>query len=51
LAELLVNEGGITDHVVLCAAILHDTIEDTETPYASCPRSSTPHMLRRGQSW
>ena len=34
LAELLVNEGGITDHVVLCAAILHDTIEDTETTYA-----------------
>jgi guanosine-3',5'-bis(diphosphate) 3'-pyrophosphohydrolase len=33
LADLLVNEGGITDHVVLCAAILHDTIEDTETTY------------------
>jgi guanosine-3',5'-bis(diphosphate) 3'-pyrophosphohydrolase len=25
--------GGIIDHVVLCAAILHDTIEDTETSY------------------
>ena len=34
LAELLVNEGGITDHVVLCAAILHDTIEDTEATRA-----------------
>jgi guanosine-3',5'-bis(diphosphate) 3'-pyrophosphohydrolase len=33
LADLLVNEGGITDYVVLCAAILHDTIEDTETTY------------------
>ena len=33
LANILVNEGGITDHVVLCAAILHDTIEDTETSY------------------
>lgn len=33
LADILVNEGGITDHVVLCAAILHDTIEDTETTY------------------
>jgi len=33
LANILVNEGGITDHVVLCAAILHDTIEDTETTY------------------
>lgn len=34
LADLLVNEGGITDHVVLCAAILHDTIEDTQTSHA-----------------
>ena len=33
LADILVNEGGVTDHVVLCAAILHDTIEDTETTY------------------
>ena len=33
LANILVNEGGVTDHVVLCAAILHDTIEDTETTY------------------
>jgi GTP diphosphokinase / guanosine-3',5'-bis(diphosphate) 3'-diphosphatase len=33
LADILVNEGGIIDHVVLCAAILHDTIEDTETSY------------------
>jgi GTP diphosphokinase / guanosine-3',5'-bis(diphosphate) 3'-diphosphatase len=34
LANLLVSEGGIIDHVVLCAAILHDTIEDTETSHA-----------------
>jgi GTP diphosphokinase / guanosine-3',5'-bis(diphosphate) 3'-diphosphatase len=33
LANLLVNEGGITDCAVLCAAILHDTLEDTETTY------------------
>ena len=31
LANVLANEGGITDHVVLCGALLHDTIEDTET--------------------
>jgi guanosine-3',5'-bis(diphosphate) 3'-pyrophosphohydrolase len=31
LAKLLANEGGITDPEVLCAALLHDTIEDTET--------------------
>jgi guanosine-3',5'-bis(diphosphate) 3'-pyrophosphohydrolase len=31
LANLLVNEGGVTDPVVICSALLHDTIEDTET--------------------
>lgn len=31
LANVLANEGGITDPVVLCAALLHDTIEDTNT--------------------
>ena len=31
LANVLANEGGITNKDVLCAAILHDTIEDTET--------------------
>lgn len=31
LANVLANEGGVTDVVVLCSAVLHDTIEDTET--------------------
>jgi guanosine-3',5'-bis(diphosphate) 3'-pyrophosphohydrolase len=31
LADVLANEGGIDDPVALCAAVLHDTIEDTET--------------------
>ena len=31
LARILSVEGGITDPVALTAAILHDTIEDTET--------------------
>ena len=31
LANVLANEGGIANMDVLCAAILHDTIEDTET--------------------
>jgi guanosine-3',5'-bis(diphosphate) 3'-pyrophosphohydrolase len=31
LAQVLCNEAGITDTVVLCAALLHDTIEDTNT--------------------
>ena len=31
LASLLADEAGITDPTVLAAALLHDTIEDTET--------------------
>jgi guanosine-3',5'-bis(diphosphate) 3'-pyrophosphohydrolase len=31
LAEILWTEGGVTDPTVLAAALLHDTIEDTET--------------------
>jgi GTP diphosphokinase / guanosine-3',5'-bis(diphosphate) 3'-diphosphatase len=38
LASVLATEGGITDAATLCAALLHDTIEDTDT---------TPDELRR----
>lgn len=31
LANVLANEGAVDDVTVLCAAVLHDTIEDTET--------------------
>jgi guanosine-3',5'-bis(diphosphate) 3'-pyrophosphohydrolase len=31
LMDVLVNEGGISETEVLAAALLHDTIEDTET--------------------
>lgn len=31
LAQLLATDGKISDPVVLCAALLHDTLEDTET--------------------
>ena len=31
LVDVLVNEGGVTDMTVLCAAVLHDTVEDTQT--------------------
>ena len=34
LAHVLVCEGKIEDVTVLCAAILHDTVEDTETTLA-----------------
>jgi GTP diphosphokinase / guanosine-3',5'-bis(diphosphate) 3'-diphosphatase len=33
LANILTNEGRVTDINVLCAALLHDTIEDTDTSY------------------
>ena len=31
LARVLAVEGGVEDWTVLCAAVLHDTIEDTQT--------------------
>ena len=31
LARVLAVEGGVTDVATLCAALLHDTIEDTDT--------------------
>jgi GTP diphosphokinase / guanosine-3',5'-bis(diphosphate) 3'-diphosphatase len=31
LANVLANEGGVVDAVTLCAALLHDTVEDTDT--------------------
>ena len=34
LANVLAGEGGVTDDVVLVAAILHDTLEDTQTTAA-----------------
>src|SRR2546428_11161233 len=33
LADVLVNEGGVTDVETLCAALLHDTVEDTATTH------------------
>lgn len=31
LANVLANEAGVADTVTLCAALLHDTVEDTDT--------------------
>ena len=33
LANILRNEGGVADPVILAAALLHDTLEDTETSW------------------
>ena len=42
LAGLLAREGGVTDSVILAAAILHDTVEDTETTAAELEREFGP---------
>jgi guanosine-3',5'-bis(diphosphate) 3'-pyrophosphohydrolase len=34
VANVLVNEGNVHDTALICAALLHDTIEDTETTAA-----------------
>ncbi len=33
VARILVEEGGVSDPIVLAAALLHDTIEDTDTTF------------------
>jgi len=38
LARVLHNEGGISDSATLSAAILHDTVEDTQTTHAELAR-------------
>lgn len=38
LANILCNEGHVTDINVICGALLHDTIEDTDTEEAELER-------------
>ncbi len=38
LANILCSEGNVTDVVVICAALLHDTLEDTDTTPAEIDR-------------
>lgn len=38
LADVLANEAGVREVEVLCAALLHDTIEDTDTSAAELER-------------
>lgn len=33
VADVLRREGGVSNHVVICAGLLHDTIEDTNTTF------------------
>jgi GTP diphosphokinase / guanosine-3',5'-bis(diphosphate) 3'-diphosphatase len=38
LARVLTLEGGVTDIATICAALLHDTVEDTDTTPAELER-------------
>ena len=44
VANVLANEGGVRDPIVLCAAALHDTIEDTETTAEELTASFGPSV-------
>jgi guanosine-3',5'-bis(diphosphate) 3'-pyrophosphohydrolase len=44
LANILVNEGHVTDLETICAALLHDTIEDTETTEAELRAAFGPSI-------
>lgn len=44
LANVLANEAGVRDVAVLCAAILHDTIEDTETTAVELEEAFGTHI-------
>jgi len=38
VADILLNEAGVIDEVVLMAALLHDTVEDTDTTFDELAR-------------
>ena len=44
LADVLVNEGGVEDTEVLAAALLHDTVEDTDTTPEELQRTFGAHI-------
>jgi guanosine-3',5'-bis(diphosphate) 3'-pyrophosphohydrolase len=46
LANVLANEAGVVDAEVLAAAILHDTLEDTETTVADLDAAFGPRITR-----
>jgi guanosine-3',5'-bis(diphosphate) 3'-pyrophosphohydrolase len=46
LADVLVNEGGVSDVEVLCAALLHDTVEDTATTPKELEEAFGPRIAR-----
>lgn len=46
LARVLCEEGGISDPLTLCAALLHDTVEDTDTRPEELERLFGPTVRR-----
>ena len=44
LAHILCSEGGVTDSIVIAAALLHDTVEDTETTPEELEREFGPEV-------
>src|SRR4029079_2721755 len=46
LARVLHNEGGVSDPATLCAAMLHDTVEDTETTRSELARAFGTEIAR-----
>jgi guanosine-3',5'-bis(diphosphate) 3'-pyrophosphohydrolase len=46
LADVLMNEGGVSDVEVLCAALLHDTVEDTATTHEELVGAFGPRVAR-----
>lgn len=46
LADVLVNEGGVDDIEVICAALLHDTVEDTATTPEELANAFGAHIAR-----
>ena len=46
VAELLSRVGGVTDPITLQGAVLHDTIEDTETTYEELEEAFGPEVRR-----
>lgn len=44
LAHVMAHEGGVTDMDLLCAAVLHDVLEDTETTAAELTERFGPRI-------
>jgi guanosine-3',5'-bis(diphosphate) 3'-pyrophosphohydrolase len=44
VANVLAGEGGVSDEVTLLAAVLHDTVEDTQTTFAELEQNFGPEV-------